>query len=83
LAAFQEVEIAALRAYALSPDDTLRMARCLRAAIWGFISLELHDGAAKSPEADQSFDRLIDILDSGARLTLKAQTIGLKLARGL
>ncbi len=80
LEAFLRVELATLRAYGLTPDEAARMSRCLRASIWGFISLELRDPHATSFEADQSFDRLIDILDSGARLTAKAQTVGLKLA---
>jgi len=67
LDAYGAVERASLRAYALSSDQAERFARCLRAAIWGFISLEPRPLARTSSEIDQSFDLMIDILDSGAR----------------
>jgi len=78
--AYQAVELAALRAYGLPNDEAPRLARCLRASIWGFISIELRDPWAKPLEVDEGFDRLIDLLDAGARAAEVFQPVGLKLA---
>ncbi|MFL6120950.1 TetR-like C-terminal domain-containing protein, partial [Actinophytocola sp.] len=54
-----DVVLGALRAYDLSPSDTVHAARCLRAVAHGFTSLEAGGGFGLPEDLDQTYDRLI------------------------
>ncbi len=58
---------AALRTYGMGPAAAVEVARCLVAVLQGFIVVELSGGVGTPYEADESFQRLLDILDVGAR----------------
>jgi AcrR family transcriptional regulator len=57
----------ALQSYGLEMDAAIEVARCLIAVLQGFIIVELSGGVGTSFEADESFQRLLDMLDAGAR----------------
>jgi len=54
-----EVVLGALRAYDLSPADTVHAARSLRTVAHGFASLEAGGGFGLPEDLDQTYDRLI------------------------
>lgn len=54
-----------LRDYDLPDDDVAHGARLLRSALHGFVSFELGDGHPQTPDVDETFDRLVDLLCSG------------------
>lgn len=58
---------AVLRGYALSDEEILHAARCLRSAVHGFVSLEASGGFGMPFDVDESFSRLIQILHQGMR----------------
>ena len=64
-AALVEVVAAVLRGYGLRDDDEIHAVRIVRAAIHGFVALELDQGFRLPLSLDQSFERLIDVLDRG------------------
>jgi AcrR family transcriptional regulator len=56
-----------LAGYQLEGEDAVEVARCLLAALQGAVVMEL-GGAVGSPfEADQCYQRLLDMLDAGSR----------------
>jgi len=57
--------IAALREYGLSGDDEIHAVRVIRAALHGFLSLELNGGFALELDVDESFGRLVATLHHG------------------
>jgi AcrR family transcriptional regulator len=58
---------AQLAGYQLTGEDALEVSRCLLAALQGAVVMEL-TGAVGTPfEADQCYQRLLDMLDAGAR----------------
>jgi AcrR family transcriptional regulator len=58
---------AVLVGYALSDEEVLHAARCLRSAVHGFVSLEASGGFGMPFDLDESFSRLIQILHQGMR----------------
>jgi AcrR family transcriptional regulator len=60
-----DVVVAVLRGYDLHGDDAIHAVRVVRAALHGFVSLEI-DGAFGLPlDRDESFEALIAVLDRG------------------
>lgn len=58
---------AALRGYKLNSADLVHAARSVRSAIHGFVSLETARGFGMPVELDDSYARLIALLDDGLR----------------
>jgi AcrR family transcriptional regulator len=58
----RELVVTVLVAAGLARDDAHHATRNLRAAIHGFVSLELYDGFEPGLDVEQSFDRLVDLL---------------------
>lgn len=61
------VVLAVLAGYGLQGEDALHAARGLRAALHGFVSLEAQGGFAMPLDLQESFARLIDLIDRGLR----------------
>ncbi len=59
--------LAALRGYRLADDQAPHAARAVRSALHGFATLETTGGFGPPSDLDQSFARLIDMLDAGLR----------------
>lgn len=64
-----EVVLAVLRAYDLAEDEALHATRCLRSALHGFVALETGGGFGLSLNLDESFERLVALLDCGLKVT--------------
>jgi AcrR family transcriptional regulator len=64
-AAVVDVVLAVLRGYGLEGDEAIHAARTLRAALHGFVSLEAEGGFGIPLSLDESFSRLVDVLDRG------------------
>jgi AcrR family transcriptional regulator len=58
------VVAAVLKGYHIDGDDMIDAVRMLRAALYGFVSLEAAGGFGLPQSVDASFERLIDSLDS-------------------
>lgn len=59
------VVVAALRGYGLEGNDAIHAVRIVRSALHGFVSLELEGGFGLPLDLDDTFDRLIAVLDRG------------------
>ncbi len=59
------IVLAVLEGYGLSGDDGIHAARTVRSALHGFISLEAGDGFGIPLGIEDSFERLLDVLDRG------------------
>jgi AcrR family transcriptional regulator len=64
-AAAVDVVLAVLAGYGLTGDDAVHATRALRAALHGFAGLEAIGGFGIPLSVDESFDRLVDLLDRG------------------
>lgn len=62
-----EIVLAVFREYELEPDQTIHAVRCFRSALHGFVSLELTGGFGLPLDIEESFERLITLLDQGIR----------------
>jgi AcrR family transcriptional regulator len=62
------VVLAVLRGYGLEGDDALHGVRIVRAALHGFVALELTGGFGMALDLDETFSRLVTSLDQGLRL---------------
>ena len=60
-----EVFLAVLSGCGLKGDDALHATRALRAAVGGFVELELRDGFGMNLDTDESFERLLHLLSEG------------------
>lgn len=58
---------AVLRGYGLEGDDAIHAVRLLRSALHGFVSLEGAGGFALPLELEQTYERLIEMVDRGLR----------------
>ena len=58
---------AALAGYGLTGDDAIHAARAVRSALHGFAVLETGGGFGIKLDLDESFERLVDLLDRGLR----------------
>jgi AcrR family transcriptional regulator len=63
-----EVLVAVLRGYGLGDEDVIHAVRMLRAALHGFVSLEREGGFALPIDVDESYRRLVHMLDHGLGL---------------
>ncbi len=63
--ALVDVMVAVLRGYGLDGDDALHGVRIVRAALHGFVTLELDGGFGLPLDLDVTFDRLVASLDRG------------------
>lgn len=59
------VALAALRGYPVSGDEAIHAVRLIRIALHGFVSLEAAGGFAMNLSADETFERLLAMLDLG------------------
>jgi hypothetical protein len=57
--------LAVLRGYELAGDDAIHAARIVRAALHGFVELELAGGFRIPLDLDKTFERLVTVLDHG------------------
>lgn len=58
---------AVLRGYGLDEDATVHATRAIRSALHGFCLLEANGGFGLQQDVDESFTRLVDLLDTGLR----------------
>ena len=65
--AVADVVLAVLRGYDLHDADAIHAARAIRVALHGFVSLEADGGFAIELSLDESFERLVAMLDRGLR----------------
>jgi AcrR family transcriptional regulator len=59
--------LAALRGYKLEGDQAIHAARAVRSALHGFASLEAAGGFGIPVNLDDSYVRMVDVLDAGLR----------------
>jgi AcrR family transcriptional regulator len=62
-----DVVLAVLRGYGQSGDQAIHGVRIVRAALHGFVALELGEGFGIPLDLDESFRRLVGVLDRGLR----------------
>jgi AcrR family transcriptional regulator len=67
-----DVVLALLRGYGLEQEDALHAARIVRAALHGFVSLEAEGGFRLPLDLDQTFVRLLRVLDDGLKSSSRA-----------
>ena len=60
-----DVVVAVLRGYGLEGDEAIHATRIVRAALHGFVMLETGDGFRLPIALDDSYARLVDVLDRG------------------
>jgi AcrR family transcriptional regulator len=60
-----DVLVAVLRGYQLHDDDAIHAVRIMRAALHGFVSLEREGGFAMPIDVEESYRRLVQMLDHG------------------
>jgi AcrR family transcriptional regulator len=60
-----ETLVAVLRGYGLEADDAIHAARIVRAALHGFAALENGDGFGIPLDLDETYARLVTVLDQG------------------
>jgi len=60
-----DLVFAVLRGYGLDDEETVHATRAVRSALHGFVSLEAIGGFGLPQGVDESYDRLVDILDAG------------------
>ena len=65
--AYLALVLAVLRGYGAAGDHAIHAARFLRAALRGFIDLELGGGFGLSQDVDESFSTLLQLLDAALR----------------
>ena len=61
------VALAALRGYPAKGDEAIHAVRLIRIALHGFVSLEAAGGFAMNLSADDTFERLLALLDLGMK----------------
>ena len=59
--------VATVRDYELDGDDAIHAVRLMRSALHGFVALEAGGGFAMGQSVDETFDRLVALLDAGLR----------------
>jgi AcrR family transcriptional regulator len=62
-----DVVLAVLRGYGLEGDEAIHATRIVRAALHGFVTLETDGGFGLPLALDDSYARLVDVLDRGLR----------------
>jgi len=66
-----DVILAILRGYGLEREEAIHAARIIRAALHGFVSLEAEQGFRIPVEVDDTFARLVALLDRGLAMTAR------------
>jgi AcrR family transcriptional regulator len=66
------VALRMLRGYALTGDDAVHAVRTIRAGLHGFVTLEEGGGFAWDLPVDETFERLVTLLDAGLASKLLA-----------
>jgi AcrR family transcriptional regulator len=61
------VALAAIRGYPIEGDEAIHAVRLIRIALHGFVSLEAAGGFAMNLSADETFERLLALLDAGLK----------------
>jgi AcrR family transcriptional regulator len=61
------VFLAVLAGYGLTGDDAIHATRAIRSALHGFAALEAGGGFGMEQSVDESFERLVALLDRGLR----------------
>ena len=61
------VLVAVLDGYGLTGDDAIHATRAVRSALHGFAVLETGGGFGIKLDLDESFERMVDLLDRGLR----------------
>ena len=61
------VVLAVLRGYGLTDDDAIHATRVIRAALHGFVTLEASNGFGYPLSLEESYARLVHVLDQGLR----------------
>jgi AcrR family transcriptional regulator len=69
-----DVVLAVLRGYGLEGDDGVHATRIVRSALHGFAALETGEGFGIPLDLDETFERLVGVLDQG--LTARPATAG-------
>jgi hypothetical protein len=64
-----DVVLAVLRGYGLEGDDAIHAARIVRAALHGFVELEISEGFGLPLALDDSYEELVAVLDRGLTRT--------------
>ena len=62
-----DTAVAVLRGYGLGGDDAVHATRIVRAALHGFAALETGEGFGIPLDVDETFARLLAVLDRGLR----------------
>jgi hypothetical protein len=62
-----DVMLAVLRGYGLEGDEAVHATRIVRAALHGFAALETGAGFGMPLDLDETFERLVTVLDRGLR----------------
>jgi AcrR family transcriptional regulator len=57
--------VAVLRGYGLDPDAAVHATRAVRSALHGFVTLEATGGFGLPQDVDESYERLVDLLEAG------------------
>jgi AcrR family transcriptional regulator len=70
------VVLAVLRGYGLEGEDAIHAARIVRSALHGFVTLETGEGFGIPLDLDESFARLVGVLDRGLAASLRATEPG-------
>jgi AcrR family transcriptional regulator len=70
------VALAALRGYPVEGDEAIHAVRLIRITLHGFVSLEAAGGFALRLSADETFERLLALLDSGLRHNPASRSAG-------
>jgi len=73
-AAVVDVVLAVLRGYGLDGADALHATRAIRSALHGFVLLESVGGFALELSVDDSFARLVAMLDAGLRAAARPRS---------
>ena len=61
--------VAVLRGYGLEGESAIHAVRAIRSALHGFVTLEREGGFGLPVDIDDSFDRLVSMLDAGLAAT--------------
>ena len=62
-----ELIYAILRGYGLDDEQTVHATRAVRSALHGFVTLEAAGGFGLPQDVDESYTRLVELLDTGLR----------------
>ncbi len=64
---YMSITVTMLRGYDIPRPVAPEIANCLSAALQGFVGAEISGRGRNGPEFDRNYERLLDMLDAGAR----------------